>query len=301
MRTQAPARRRSVCQAAGVGAAVTVVGSINVDVVVRVPRLPDPGETVTGSSVERLPGGKGANQAAALARLGVSTALASAVGDDPDGALSLTALDGVDVTAVRTVDAPTGLAFITVEENGENTIVVVSGANRYVQPPRSCRALVVQLEIPMDVVAASVAAADGLVVLNAAPATTLPADLLGGVDVLVVNESEALVVADRATVTEALTALVPRVRGGVVVTLGAAGCLVATGSDRVAVPSPSVTAVDSVGAGDAFVAALTWQLLVGATLVDAAAVACTAGALSVTRHGARSSPTRAELDASTRA
>ena len=222
------------------GAAVTVVGSINVDVVVRVPRLPAPGETLTGSSVERLPGGKGANQAAALARLGVSTALASAVGADPDGALSLTALDGVDVTAVRTVEAPTGLAFITVEETGENTIVVVSGANGSVQPPRSCGALVVQLEIPIDVVAASVAAADGLVVLNAAPATTLPTDLLAGVDVLVVNEGEALVVSDRATVTDALAALVPRVRRGVVVPPGPAGCLVATGNDRVRVPSPSV-------------------------------------------------------------
>lgn len=279
------------------GAAVTVVGSINVDVVVRVRRLPDQGETVPGSSMERLPGGKGANQAAALARLGVQTALTSAVGDDADGALSLAALAGVDVTSVRTVEAPTGLALITVEESGENTIVVVSGANGSVQPPRSCGALVVQLEIPMDVVAASVAAADGLVVLNAAPATALPDDLLAGVDVLVVNESEALVVAGRTTVTDALAALFPRVRRGVVVTLGAAGCLVATGSEPVAVPSPSVSAVDSVGAGDAFVAALTWQLLAGASLVDAATVACEAGALSVTRRGARATPTPAELGA----
>lgn len=277
--------------------AVTVVGSTNVDVVVRAPRLPRPGETVLGTSVERLPGGKGANQAVALARLGVAVALVSAIGDDPDGVLSLASLPGVDVTQVRTVDAPTGQALITVDGTGENTIVVVPGANALVVPPASCGALVVQLEVPLPVVARAVAGATGLVVLNAAPAAALPADLLARVDVLVVNESELLAVAGRPVVADAIEDLVGRVRRAVVVTLGGAGCVVATASATVAVPSREVTAVDAVGAGDAFVAALTWQLLEGRSLTDAGAVACAAGALTVTRRGARSSPTRAELSA----
>mgnify|MGYP002335991299 CR=1 FL=1 len=278
---------------------VTVVGSINVDVLIRTARLPLPGETVLGRSVERSPGGKGANQAVALARLGVPVALVSAVGDDPDGVLSLRSLPGVDVTAVRTVGAPTGQALITVDESGQNTIVVATGANDLVVPPAGCGALVVQLEVPLPTVARAVAGATGLVVLNAAPAVKLSPELLAQVDVLVVNETELLVVAGRPTVAAAVDDLVRLVRQAVVVTLGAAGCLVATGADRVEVPSPQVTAVDAVGAGDAFTAALTWQLLAGATLIDASAVACGAGALSVTRRGARSSPTRAELDAPT--
>lgn len=277
--------------------AVTVVGSINVDVVTRTARLPKPGETVLGYRMQRLPGGKGANQAVALARLGVTVSLVSAVGDDPDGALSLASLPGVDVTRVRTVDAPTGRAVITVDDTGENTIVVVPGANELVVAPVSCGALVTQLEVPLPVVARAVAGASGLVVLNAAPAAALPADLLARVDVLVVNESELLAVAGRSVVAEALEDLVGRVRGAVVVTLGGAGCVVATAGSTVAVPSREVDAIDAVGAGDAFVAALTWQLLEGRSLPDAAAAACAAGAVTVTRQGARSSPTRAELAA----
>lgn len=277
------------------GARVTVVGSINVDVVIRTSRLPAPGETVLGTSVERSPGGKGANQAVALARLGVLVALVGAVGDDADGALSLRTLDGVDITSVRTVPAPTGQAMITVDGSGENTVVVVTGANDLVVAPVTCEALVAQLEVPLPTVARAVAGATGLVVLNAAPAAALPADLLAQVDVLVVNERELLAVADRPTVAQALDDLVGLVRQAVVVTLGAAGCVVATASARVEVPTRQVAAVDAVGAGDAFVAALTWQLLDGRALTDAAGVACAAGALTVTRHGARSSPTRAEL------
>ncbi len=277
---------------------VTVVGSINVDVVVRTAALPAPGETVLGSTVQRLPGGKGANQAVALARLGVPVSLVGAVGDDAEGRLSLGALDGVDVTRVDQVDAPTGLALITVDDTGENTIVVVPGANAHVVPPASADALVVQLELPLPTVAAAISAATGLVVLNAAPAMPLPAGLLRGVDVLVVNEHEALTVAGTTTVDAAIDLLLGQVRRAVVVTLGAAGCLAADAAGRHEMPSPAVDAVDAVdavGAGDAFVGALTWALLDGRSLPDAARIACVAGSIAVTRPGARSSPTSAEL------
>ena len=295
---------RGLRSAAGnVDAAVVLVfGSINVDVVVHTPRLPAPGETLIGSTVDRLPGGKGANQAVALARLGAIVSIVGAVGDDPDGALSVAALQGVDVTAVRTVDRPTGLALITVDRAGENTIVVVPGANELAVAPAPggpAEALVVQLELPLAVVAAAVAGACGLVVLNAAPAQPLPAALLAQVDVLVVNESEALVLSGAASVQDALATLLHQVRRGVVVTLGAAGCLVGCGSGEagavVRVAGHTVPAVDTVGAGDAFVAALTWALLQGCDLPDAAVFGCAAGAFTVTGVGARSSPSADEL------
>lgn len=260
---------------------LTVVGSLNVDVVVRVSSLPRPGETLLGTSVARLPGGKGANQAAALAALGVPVALVGAVGDDPDAALCLDSLPGVDVSGVRRVAAPTGLAVVQVDDTGENSIVVVPGANALAEAPAVVGDLLVQLEV----VALAVRRATGLVVLNAAPATALPADLLGQVDVLVVNESEA-----------ALLPTGPPVRRGVVVTLGARGAVV-TASDgtRTSVAAPAVDAVDTVGAGDAFVGALVAALLDGADLVEAARHGCAAGAIAVTRPGARSAPTREEL------
>ena len=266
---------------------LTVVGSLNVDVVVRVPALPRPGETLLGTSVARLPGGKGANQAAALAALGVPAAMVGAVGHDADGALCLASLPGVDVSGVRRVAAPTGLALIQVDDAGENTIVVVPGANALTEAPAVVGDLLVQLEVPLDVVAESVRRATGLVVLNAAPAAALPSDLLAQVDVLVVNEGEA-----------ALLPADPPVRRGVVTTLGARGAVV-TGADgsRAAVPAPAVAALDTVGAGDAFVGALVAALLDGHDLVEAARHGCAAGAIAVTRPGARSAPTRDELRA----
>lgn len=264
---------------------LTVVGSLNVDVVVRVPALPRPGETLLGSSVARLPGGKGANQAAALAALGVPVALVGAVGDDADGALCFSSLDGVDVSGVRRVAAPTGLALIEVDDAGENTIVVVPGANGLAEAPAVVGDLLVQLEVPLDVVTRSVERATGLVVLNAAPAAALPADLLAQVDVLVVNEGEA-----------ALLPADPPVRRGVVTTLGSRGAVVAAADgSRTQVPAPVVRAVDTVGAGDAFVGALVAALLDGRDLVEATRHGCAAGALAVTRTGARSAPTRDEL------
>ena len=277
---------------------VTVVGSVNVDLVVRTPRLPLPGETALGTSMTRVPGGKGANQAVALARLGVAVSLVGAVGDDAEGELSLRSLDGVDTSGVRRVEGePTGLALITADDAGENTIVVVPGANDHVGAPPVVDALVVQLEVPLDVVVSAVHAATGLVVLNAAPAAALPPELLSRVDVLNVNEGEALAVAVADDVDAAVGVLVPRVRTGVVVTRGAAGCLVASTAGTTVLSSPPAEVVDTVGAGDAFVAATTWALLDGRSLVDAARIGCVAGSLSVRRAGARSSPTLTELRA----
>ncbi len=275
---------------------VTVVGSINVDVIVRAPRLPAAGETLLGSSVIRRPGGKGANQAVALARLGVPVSLIGAIGADADGAFSLSSLTSVDVTGVRTVDVPTGIALITVDDRGENTIVVVPGANTLAVAPAAADTLVTQLELPLPVVTAAVSGATGLVVLNAAPALPLPESLLERVDVLVVNQGEALAVSGRPVVEEALDYLQARVRRGVVVTLGAAGCLVRTAEGSVHIHGRPVVAVDTVGAGDAFVAALTWGLLSGRDLPHAAEDACVAGALAVTCDGARTSPTLDQLE-----
>lgn len=278
-------------------ARVLVVGSINVDVVVSVTRLPAAGETLHGTSVAHLPGGKGANQAVALARLGLEVALVGAVG--PDASLEDLTDEGVDVSAVARVAAPTGLALITVEDSGENTIVVVAGANALVQAPLSvdADAVVLQLEIPLQVVAATVLAAraaGALVVLNAAPALEVPAQVLRDVDVLVVNATEALLMAGAREPVEAARVLRPLVRQGVVVTLGASGCLV-LGDGLVSVPGVPAVAVDAVGAGDAFVGALTCGLLEGLGLAEAAALACRAGALAVAVRGARSAPSREAL------
>jgi ribokinase len=255
-----------------------VVGSTNVDLVLPVPSLPRPGETVLGAEVRRMAGGKGGNQAVALARLGASVRFVSAVGDDPDGAWSLAQLvaEGVDVSGVATVAAPTGLAVVAVDAAGENSIVVAPGANAHVVAPAALDAdvLLLSLEVPLETVAAAAAAATAPVVLNAAPAQVLPASLLGDVDVLVVNEAE----------WEALD----RVRhGAVVVTLGARGCLVLEGSSEVHVAAVPVEVVDTTGAGDCFAAALAYGVAQGWALPEAARFGCRAAALSVRAAGAR--------------
>lgn len=274
---------------------VVVFGSINVDLMVRVHRLPGAGETALASSTARLGGGKGANQALAIARLGLPVSLVGAVGADAEGKLALSALEGVDVSHVATVDAPTGLALITVDAHGENTIIVMAGANDLAPPPDAADTLVAQLELPLASVTAAISAATGLVILNAAPAVPLPDALLGSVDVVVVNEAEATSVTGRPTVEESIDLLRRGTRRGAIVTLGARGCLVGTADEVLMVHARPAAVVDTVGAGDAFVGALTWGLLEGKPLRDAAEIACVAGALAVTRAGARSSPTLGEL------
>ncbi|MFF6995163.1 ribokinase [Streptomyces sp. NPDC008313] len=289
-----------------------VVGSANADLVIGVERRPAAGETVLGSDLAVHPGGKGANQAVAAARLGARTALLARVGDDAHGRLLLDAQReaGVDTAGVLVGGAPTGVALITVDPSGDNSIVVSPGANGRLTPEDvraaeglflAARVVSTQLEIPLrtvSAVAASLAPGSRLV-LNASPPVRLPAVVLAACDPLIVNEHEARVVTGGALGESpgewaaALLALGPR---SVVITLGAEGALVADGSGTARVPSVPVDAVDTTGAGDAFTAALAWRLGRGESLPAAAGYAARVGAAAVTGQGAQGSfPTAAEV------
>ncbi|MGY1660695.1 ribokinase [Geodermatophilus sp. SYSU D00705] len=282
---------------------VTVVGSLNEDVLVRVGRLPGRGETVIGSGTALAPGGKGANQAAAAGRLGTGVVMVGRVGADPAGERQLAALTaaGVDAGHVqRTPEAPTGTATIPVEEgSGENLIVVVPGANAElrpedvdVDPVRRARVVLLQLEVPLATVAAAAAVAGGTVVLTPAPPQPLPAELLARVDVLVPNEHELVALAGAAPGERDPAELADLARalgaGTVVVTLGARGALLvpADGPALLQAPPP-VEPVDTTGAGDCFCGALGIALADGAAPAEAVALAVTAAALSTTGAGAR--------------
>ncbi|MFI1586796.1 ribokinase [Streptomyces halstedii] len=298
---------------------LVVVGSANADLVVGVERRPAPGETVLGSDLVVHPGGKGANQAVAAARLGARTALLARVGDDAHGRLLLGSQRdaGVDTGPVLVGGAPTGVALITVDPSGDNSIVVSPGANARLTPQdiraaaplfAAARVVSVQLEIPLDTVAETARAlAPGTrLVLNPSPPAPLPADVLAACDPLVVNEHEARYILgilgqEAGDIPEewagALLGHGPR---SVVVTLGAEGALIADsrGGGHVRVPSPKVEAVDTTGAGDAFTAALAWRLGRGEPLAEAAAFAVRVGAAAVTREGAQASyPTAEEVGA----
>jgi ribokinase len=283
---------------------VTVVGSLNEDVVVTVDRLPGRGETVIGTAVAVLPGGKGANQAAAAGRLGTGVHMVGRVGDDPAAGRQLAALAEARVNVGRvhrTEGVPTGTATIPVEATGgENLIVVVPGANAELTPAdvdvesvHRAGVLLLQLETPLETVQAAAAATRGMVVLNPAPPQPLPPALLDRVDVLVPNEHELAQLAGAADVDPAPAALAALARGlaarAVVVTLGARGALVvpAEGPALVQAPPP-VEAVDTTGAGDCFCGALSSALDRGEQLAEAVRYAVTAAALSTTGPGARS-------------
>ena len=284
--------------------AIAVVGSLNLDLVVRVSRLPGRGETVSGGDVFRNPGGKGANQAVAAARLGRQVAMVGCVGDDQVGHDLLAALeaDRVDTLHVRVVDGvPSGMAFITVSEDGENQIVVSPGTNARLTPDDVCAAgavlrvaavTLIQLEIPLAVVAAATRAAKGKVVLNPAPVRALPEDLLGEVDVLVPNRVELaqLAAAPMPTTVEEAAGLAERLPArAVVVTLGADGALVVEHGRTRHIPAVPVRTVDSTAAGDAFCGGLADALAGGATLEDATRWAVRVAAAACTRHGAQAS------------
>ncbi|WP_433289132.1 ribokinase [Pseudonocardia sp. CA-142604] len=273
---------------------IAVVGSVNLDLVARVPRLPAPGETLAAGDLRRVPGGKGANQALAARRLGADVTLVAAVGDDAAGdeALALLQHDGVRLDGLRREHGhPTGHALITVDDSGETTIVVAAGANATldVSPDdvRGADAVLTVLEIPDSAVAAAVQHATGLVVLNAAPARALPSELLRRIDLVVVNTAEYAAI-------EGLDAA-----RAVAVTAGAKGAVLRRDGREVAsAQPPPVDVVDGTAAGDAFTAALTVALLDGASDADALRGACAAGALAVTKAGAQPSlPTAAELAA----
>lgn len=287
-------------------ASVTVVGSLNEDVTVTVPRLPSRGETVLGSSVSAAPGGKGANQAAAAGRRGAGVRMIGRVGSDVAGDRQLAALVelGVDVSGVRrTRGVPTGTATVAVEaDGGENLIVVAPGANAElsatdvgVEAVRQARVLLLQLETPLDTIRAAAASASGIVVLNPAPAQVLPVEFLASVEVLVPNEHELLQLVDHnadGKRTFRPIQLVQMARSlthrSVVVTLGSAGALVipALGPAVHQLPLP-VAAVDTTGAGDCFCGALALAMSQGAELLAAVACAAVAASLSTTAPGAR--------------
>ena len=288
----------------GNGMGVVVVGSINVDLLTTVPRHPAPGETVSGTEMRTLSGGKGANQAVAAAQLGSATSFIGSVGKDPYAAVATERLRaaGVDVTRVVAAEGTTGVAFVTVDANGENTIVVMAGANAQttadaVDKHRDAIAraavLVVQGEIPASGTQAAVAAATGRVVLNLAPVISLPAETIRTADPLVVNEHEAALVlhqlspmapvpAEHSELTAALVAAGPR---SVVLTRGALGAMFSNGSGVHSVPAPRVDVVDTAGAGDAFVGALSGRLAAGDSLGEAVEFASRVGAYSVQHLG----------------
>ncbi|MCL2733728.1 MAG: ribokinase [Actinomycetia bacterium] len=294
---------------------LVVIGSLNLDLVVDVARLPQPGETVAGPSAQRTPGGKGANQAVAAARLGARVRLAGLVGDDGFGTdlRSAAARHGVDVTHVGDVaGTATGTAFITVEEGGENTIVIAAGANGALTPEAlggpggllglldGAGALVLQLEIPVATCVSAARSARELgvpVVLNAAPVPPERSaelqQLLESSDVLIVNETEAAALAG-STDPAALRMLGPSV---CVVTLGRRGASADDGSGRIDVPGFTVASVDAVGAGDTFCAQFALAHADRTPLREALRRACAAGALATTVRGAQAAgPTSAQVD-----
>jgi ribokinase len=303
-------------------AAVVVVGSLNMDFVVRVDRLPAPGETVLGHDFRMIPGGKGANQACAAGKLGettVRTRMIGRVGYDvfADHLKASLAAAGVDVTAVHaTRSQPTGVALIWVDRAGQNSIVVASGANHALVKSeveamravlKGARFALFQLETPLDTVAAALALSreeGARTILDPAPAQPLSRDLLAGVDILTPNESEASILLGRAPgrvtpqeapeLASSLLALGPT---AVVLKLGEHGCFYSDGSRSLHVPAFPVTAIDTTAAGDTFNAALAVALAEEQPLENALRFANAAAAISVTRAGAQASiPSRAEVD-----
>ena len=288
---------------------MVVVGSVNLDITVRTERLPSPGQTLLATSIHRTGGGKGANQAVAAARAGATRpALIAAVGMDGDGDALLDALtrDGIDVSGVRRCDdQPTGVALITVDARAENTIVVAAGANRAVvlrdadlERLREAEVVLAQLEIPQRVVAEAAAARrpDALFVLNAAPAAPLLPELTAQIDVLVVNEHEAVDLAQRPDLDDALHRLLEDMPA-VLVTLGAQGVrLLRRNASDVHVAAPRVVASDTVAAGDTFCGVYAAGLARGIDEPSTLERACAAASLAVQRPGAQASiPTAEEV------
>lgn len=268
---------------------VCVVGSVNLDLVARCEHLPRPGETVTDAQFARVPGGKGANQAVAAARLGAEVTMIGAVGHDPYAEEVLVGLQEAGVALdVSVFDAPTGVALILVDRRGENQIVVAPGANAALGPDDlelpEAEAVLCQMEIPGVTVAAAARAATGFFCLNAAPARPVPVEVLSRADLVVVNryELDALGEAPR------LTAL----------TLGAEGAvLLENGKEVARAKPPKVDAVDGTAAGDAFTACLLVSMLEGRDREEALRRACAAGAIAASRPGAQPSlPTTEEVD-----
>lgn len=293
---------------------IAVVGSLNMDLVVTVPRHPKPGETILGGHYSTYPGGKGANQAVAAARTRGRVKMLGLVGDDTFGVQLRTALEtsGVDISQVGVVPGPSGVALITVDAQGENTIVVSPGANSLLLPDRipldvlaTAEIVLMQLEMPLETVqfvTETAAAAGTSVLLNAAPVEPLPDRLLQGIDYLIVNESEATLLSEVSirTKNDALIAAQRLRQRGIqtaIVTLGNQGVIWSSSTGEGHLPAYEVDVVDTTAAGDAFCGGFAAYLAEGMPLETALKFANAAGAIAITRQGAQPSlGTRAEIE-----
>ena len=293
-------------------AKILVVGSINMDLVVRVPHSPEPGETVLGGDFETFPGGKGANQAVAAARMGGEVTMVGRVGQDDFGnTLIKTLVDNQIRTTyvIKDSNAATGIAMIAVAADGENSIVVASGANYEVSVEdvnnardlmRETDILLVQLECPLETVSAAIdlaAAYDVPVVLNPAPAQTLTATLLSKVAYLTPNQAELRMLTDEDDIDKAIEKILSWDVKNLIVTLGANGVRIITEEMDRHLPAYEITAVDTTAAGDAFNGALSVALAEDSPLLEAVQYGIAAGALAATKRGAQPSlPTREAVE-----
>jgi ribokinase len=301
------------------GKKIVVVGSSNTDMIIKVPHVPVPGETIIGGKFSTAAGGKGANQAVAAARAGGDVTFVARVGEDMFGRQARDGFvkDNINVDHVLTdKDAPSGVALIFVGEDGENSIAVASGSNANLSPSdvetasdaiSSADILIMQLETPLETVqkAASIASENGVkVILNPAPAQALSDDILSHVSILTPNESEAelltsIKVENEKDAAAAADALMAKGIETVIVTMGPKGAFVVTADSKEAVPGFSVKAVDATAAGDVFNGTLAVAIAEGKPLNEAVSFANAAAALSVTKLGAQpSAPTREEIDKS---
>lgn len=270
---------------------IAVVGSINADLVVQMPKLPGRGETVSSAEPAWFPGGKGANQAVAAARMGGNVSMFGAIGADEPGQMCLSALkqSGVNVDAVVKVSSPTSTALVMVEHSGENQIVVADGANQYASfdaaQISAADAVLVQFEIPESVIVEVGKAAKGIFCVNAAPVRELSDELAGLIDVLIVNEHEFAQLGEPKS-------------GLVIVTAGSKEVVAYQNGEVVAKSQPpKVEALDTVGAGDTFVGAFVVAYASGKTILDSLDLACAASALSTLKLGAQSGmPTASEVN-----
>ena len=290
---------------------VLVVGSLNMDMVVRAPRHPQVGETIFGTFFNTYPGGKGANQAVAIARLGVAVTMIGKVGSDAFGSelVRIASDEGINTDWIsHEPNQTSGIALITVSENGQNTIVVVPGANAYLTASdldsahsafEEAALVVLQLESPLETVLHAAELAQRIkipVLLNPAPAQTLPLELLQQVDILIPNQHELLQISGQSEMDSAIETLLRLGVKQLLITLGEEGVILASVNQRLLIPAFKVTAIDTVAAGDAFVGALAVALTRGLSLKKAAQFANAAAAISVTRPGAQPSlPTQIEV------